>query len=98
MSTAYAEAKAMKARGSSSGRAELKRSVMMSVFCSIASLGGRFVGAIQSGKTKSGKKRRACTHNITHRVEILKAEGAKAYIERKYAKLKNEEKEKKEGK
>lgn len=27
-----------------------------------------------------------------------KAEGAKAYIERKYAKLKNEEKEKKEGK
>ena len=26
-----------------------------------------------------------------------KAEGAKAYIERKYAKLKNEEKEKKEG-
>ena len=27
-----------------------------------------------------------------------KAEGAKAYIERKYAKLKSEEKEKKEGK
>ena len=27
-----------------------------------------------------------------------RAEGAKAYIERKYAKLKNEEKEKKEGK
>jgi len=27
-----------------------------------------------------------------------KAEGAKAYIERKYAKLKNEEKEKKDGK
>jgi hypothetical protein len=27
-----------------------------------------------------------------------KAESAKAYIERKYAKLKNEEKEKKEGK